>query len=299
MHGLVSVSEKTLEHWSSQYVAYRYKSHAALWWPSVGEDINIRWLPTKPGKAIQLELKTTTVAGIDLHDVMIDLGQLWEYRKRPLAHQPFYAFPWPDWQGQLATAANEKGVQITDLAFSRSGPDWWFAQWMVVVTAAQVADVLKNELAAHGCGKRKSKKRLVRFDLSRAPAERPIWGSGTPAPEVNRWLDFWTELERCGKAGWPQLIWLPASLIQAKQLRGRSYTRSQVNRLLRQARSQTTLDDQDHDEYLALTPEEDGNYRIAAESTGDVPEPEPADVGEVNDHRQVVFLDTKALFPPK
>jgi threonine dehydrogenase-like Zn-dependent dehydrogenase len=41
-------------------------------------------LPTRPGKAVQLELKTTTVAGAGLHDVSVDLGQLWEYRQRPL-----------------------------------------------------------------------------------------------------------------------------------------------------------------------------------------------------------------------
>jgi hypothetical protein len=80
----VSVPEKTLEHWSSQYVTYLYRSWAALWWPTRGEDIDVRLLPTRPGRAVQLELKTTTVAGVGLHDVSVDLGQLWEYRQRPL-----------------------------------------------------------------------------------------------------------------------------------------------------------------------------------------------------------------------
>lgn len=102
----VSVPEKTLEHWSSQYVTYLYRSWAALWWPARGEDIDVRLLPTRPGKAVQLELKTTTVAGLGLHDVSVDLGQLWEYRQRPLGHQPFYAFPWPTWQGNLTVAAD-------------------------------------------------------------------------------------------------------------------------------------------------------------------------------------------------
>jgi len=78
----VSVPEKTLEHWSSQYVIYLYRSKAALWWPASGQDIDVRWLPVRPGKAVQLELKTTTVVRPGVHDVMVDLGQLWEYRNR-------------------------------------------------------------------------------------------------------------------------------------------------------------------------------------------------------------------------
>jgi hypothetical protein len=140
----VSVPEKTLEHWSSQYLTYRYQSWAALWWPARGEDIDVRWLPARPGKAVQLELKTTTVIRPGLHDVMVDLGQLWEYCQRPLGRQPFYAFPRPDsdWDGNLTAAAIAEGRAVTELGFSRSGPGWWFADWMVVLTAAQVADVL-------------------------------------------------------------------------------------------------------------------------------------------------------------
>ena len=58
-----------------------------------------------PGKAAQLELKTTTPAGTGLADVNVDLGQLWEYSHKPLGRQPFYAFPWPDWDGNLAAVA--------------------------------------------------------------------------------------------------------------------------------------------------------------------------------------------------
>jgi hypothetical protein len=43
----VSVPEKTLEHWSSQYVMYRYQAKAALWWPTSREDIDVR-LSTRP-----------------------------------------------------------------------------------------------------------------------------------------------------------------------------------------------------------------------------------------------------------
>lgn len=70
----VSVPKKTLEHLSSQYVSYLYRSKAALWWPASGQDIDVRWLPARPGKAAQLELKTTTVVRPGVHDVIMDLG---------------------------------------------------------------------------------------------------------------------------------------------------------------------------------------------------------------------------------
>src|SRR5260370_26716845 len=97
----VSVPEKTLEHWSSQYVIYRYRSKAALWWPASGEDIDVRWLPARPGKVVQLELKTTTPVGAWLHDLQVDLGQLWDNYQLPPGRQPFYAFPWSEWYGNL------------------------------------------------------------------------------------------------------------------------------------------------------------------------------------------------------
>ncbi len=78
MPGPFRFPEKTLEHWSSQYVIYLYRSMAALWWPASGQDIDVRWLPARPGKAVQLELKTTTVVRPGVHDVMVDLGQLRE-----------------------------------------------------------------------------------------------------------------------------------------------------------------------------------------------------------------------------
>ncbi|HEV7649184.1 MAG TPA: hypothetical protein VGP26_13585 [Actinophytocola sp.] len=87
MPAFVSIPEKTLEHWSSQYMT----------------------------------------------------GQLWDYLRRPRGHQPFYVFPWPDWTGDLETAARDKGLPITEMAFSRSGPGSWFADWLVVLTTAQVA----------------------------------------------------------------------------------------------------------------------------------------------------------------
>ncbi|MEV6283479.1 hypothetical protein [Kribbella sp. NPDC051770] len=142
----VSVPEKTLEHWSSQYLNYRYRAKASLWWPAYGQDIDFGWLPRRPGKAVQLELKTTTVAGPMRHDVHIKLLQLWNYLCLPLSKQPFYAFPRPTWGGILAEAATKSGVVASTLAFQRSGPDWWFAEWMVVMSARDVARVLRFKI---------------------------------------------------------------------------------------------------------------------------------------------------------
>jgi hypothetical protein len=131
-----SVPEKTLEHWASQYLIYRYRSKCSLWWPAAGEDIDFRVLPDRPGKAVQLELKTTVSSGAN-QDVMIDLGQLWEYLQRPFSHQPFYVFPRPDWTGALADDVGSAGLVVTELAYARSGRAWWFADWIIVMTAKE------------------------------------------------------------------------------------------------------------------------------------------------------------------
>lgn len=90
---VVSVPEKTLEHWASIYLTYRYRSHAALWWPTSGEDIHVGYLSPYAGKAVQLELKTTTLSSSgDVHGVQIDLWQLDNYLARPHHRRPFYVF---------------------------------------------------------------------------------------------------------------------------------------------------------------------------------------------------------------
>lgn len=289
----VSVPEKTLEHWSSQYLTYRYRSKAALWWPTSREDIDVRWLPMRPGKAVQIELKTTTLAGAGLHDVLVDLGQLWEYRQRPIWQQPFYAFPWPDWPGNLTAVAIANGRPVTELGFGRSGPGWWFADWMVVLTAAQVAGVLYKELLAHGCPKRGSKRRLVRLDLSRSLSNPVVtWGSGATWPQFVRWRDFWTELEQCGRVGWPQLIRLPAWCTRVQG----HLPRLKVAGLLREAASMIEMGEWDDDEQLVtLVPDADGNYDLAPDPGLNPDEPHADRADEIPDHRQVVFLEARAL----
>jgi len=275
----VSVPEKTLEHWSSQYITYRYRSKAALWWPANGEDIDVDWLPTRPGKAVQLELKTTTPTGSGLHNVMVDLGQLWEYLQRPLGHQPFYAFPWPDWAGKLTAEAKARSRAVTELAFARSGPAWCFADWMVVLTAAQVATVLQPELAAHGSKNRGTKKRLVQIDSKNL--EIPTWGPSissraAPSPGLIGWREFWSE---------------------------HFYTRRQVVEMTREAAAIFSAQPGNSEQFVTLEPDAEGNYQIPrarADNIG-ITDDDRADedrTGEIGDHRQVVFLDARALKLP-
>jgi hypothetical protein len=299
MTGSVSVPEKTLEHWSSQYITYRYRSWAGQWWPASGDDIDVRWVPGRPGKVVRLELKTTKVVGPGIHQVDIDLGQLWDYHHRPLGLQPFYAFPWPgpDWSGDLTTAASSHGRAVADLGYSRSGSGWWFADWMVVLTTAEVAGVLSADLASHGSGKRGQRRPLVRFDHSRF---KPTWGSGTTAPDTIRWLDFWKELERCGRPGWPQLIRLPAWLARP----GTRYHPSDVTVLLREASGSAGYGEANRVEetFVTVSPEPDGTYfELPAPADGlslgsaQVADNADSSANHSEDHLQMVFLDSQAL----
>lgn len=293
----VSIPEKTLEHWSSQYVTYRYRSKAAMWWPATGADIDVRCLPSLPGKAVQLELKTTVVAGSNKHDVMVNLGQLWDYWNLPLPHQPFYVFPWPDWSGDLEAVAVSSGVSPSELAFSRSGAGWWFADWMVVLTTAQVATVLRTELAAHGSSRRKnSSRRLVQFDMT-SPAGSPsrLWGSGVAEPDSVPWRQFWTDLQACGGVGWPQLIRLPAALVVAHE-----YERFEVAALLAQARDWIVERERNVIELVTLGPSadrQDGEpevFRVIDDPVGGIisESAEPTFEGSPEeDHRQIVFVE--------
>jgi hypothetical protein len=302
MRGYVSVPEKTLEHWSSQYINNRFHTHVALWWPARGEDIKVRWLPARPGKAVQLELKTTTVTGSMSHEVRVDLGQLEEYRQCRLGYQPFYVFPWPDWDGKLEDDAAAWGPPVTELAFSRSGPGWWFADWMVVMTTGQVAAVLDTELRKHGSTKRKKTESLVQFEVTILPngkrSTKATWGRGKvemdPDPVIG-WVDFWTELKRCGRAGWPQLIRLPAWMLEP----GGSYEREQLASLFKRSMTNASASQQDREvRFVTLEPDRDGNY-FAVRTDGDEAVGATADVtGEgAGDHRTVVFLDASEVVP--
>lgn len=291
----VSVPEKTLEHWSSQYITYRYNTQASLWWPASREDIGVGSIPPCPGKSVQLELKTTTVSGRERHDVIVDLGQLWNYLQRPAGLQPFYAFPWPDWHGNLAAVARAHGRDVTDLGFKRS-EEWWFAEWMYVLTAAQVGAVLQRELAAHKAAGRKPA-RLVRFGSINNSTGRceAAWGSDGKAadPKPVAWLDFWSLLDGCGRPGWPQLIRVPARLARSYRV---PFRRDEVTGMLRQS-ADLPVDEQGIVKPLTtLEPGEDGGFQISEILAGDLGQIGGNEVSEAGDNRQVVFIDARGLF---
>jgi hypothetical protein len=137
---------------------------------------------------------------------------------------------------------------------SREAGEWWFAGWMVVLTTAQVVAVLGTELAAHGSSSRKNAScRLVRFDMrSRPSSPSRIWGSHATEPSPTDWRQFWTDLQACGRAGWPQLIRLPAHLVGA-----RDYERSEVVALLSQAGAWFGRGERSGVELVTLGPRDD------------------------------------------
>lgn len=173
---------------------------------------------------------------------------------------------------------------------------------MVVLTTAQVADVLRRELNVHGSRTRGSGKRLVRVDVKN-PANT-IWGdpaSPAASPQVTKWLDFWYELEQCGRDDWPQLIRLPAPLMDGRRGDGGRdpgvYTREEVAAMLRQV----TDFPGPHAEtvpLITLEPVGGGVYRITEELSDEPGKQEPSDdaVSVPDDNRQAVFLDSRTLF---
>ncbi len=135
----VTIPEKTLEHWVSQYINYRYASKAGLWWPAAGEDISVDHLPRAPGKALQLEMKTSTEDSKSTRSVSVSYPQLCHYHARPRHEQPFYVFPEPRWPVQtLVDYCKTQNQDITELGFRRAGR-LWFATWLRVLTTDEVA----------------------------------------------------------------------------------------------------------------------------------------------------------------
>lgn len=285
----VSVPEKTLEHWASQYIAYRFRGRAAMWWPTLGEDIDMDLFPAKSGKMVQLELKTTTPGG-RYQDVKVDLGQLWSYQSRPLGRQPFYVFPRPAWEGGLVEFSRRNGKAPAELGLARSGRGWWFADWMVVLTTVEVCEVLAGPLRDHASPSRGKHERLVRFDPITGLAE---WGSDGSAPRpsgLRNWRDFWDRLVGCGEANWPQLVRLPVIAIgHDRQIRHEQIAQV-FQRGLEQAGSDRDL--------VTLAPDGAGGYRTD-DSDGTAPGISDVDAqtdrSGFDDHRIVLFLDSEAL----
>jgi hypothetical protein len=119
---------------------------------------------------------------------------------------------------------------------------------------------------------------------------------------VINWLDFWYELEQCGRDDWPQLVRLPRLLVDRRRNDDATelgvYTREEVAVMLRQAADFARLQRGGTVPLVTLEPVEDGIYRIAEEAADEPgrPEPDGATGGIPDDNRQVVFLDSRKLF---
>lgn len=282
---VVSIPEKTLEHWASIYLTYRYRSKASLWWPARGEDIYIGNLPPVPGKAVQLELKTTTLnPNGDVHKVKIDLGQLERYSVLPHFLQPFYVFPMPRWIDTLENATAAVGIPVSELGFSRadslSAKSWWFANWMVALPTSRVGNILATEVAAYKGGGAGNAD-LVTISYKTGRRARPMWADRQSHRTIP-WQSLWTRLEGCGAASWPQVAQLPSWI---------SADRTRVDhRELRSLLADSQFDQED-DLTTWGSDGEGGFVRVAGELAQ-----RPSDSnGPARDRRIAVGLSLKAL----
>lgn len=233
---VTSVPEKTLEHWAGMYLTYRYRSHAGLWWPTVGEDIAVRHLPSTPGKIVQLEIKTLSHAPAtpNEHSIMIELAQLCAYLRRPVGLQPFYVFPRADWAGVLANTTLAAGEDPSEHAFSRSSSSTsvgWFAKWTYALTSADVASTIGLTPCSGACSCGNGQRKLVRFVVG-AGGTTSHWHRSAPVggPALIPWRTLWSDLQSCGEASWPQTFLLPRDPVL------RSLTRATLLAYLRQVR---------------------------------------------------------------
>ena len=116
------------------------------------------------------------------------------------------------------------------------------------------------------------------------------------------WLDFWYELEQCGRDDWPQLILLPSLLVDQRRDSTAEdpgvYTHEEVAVMLRQAADYPPPGRDGNLPLVILEPVGDGLYRITGELSDEQAQPEPGDdaVGVPDDNRQSVFLDARTLF---
>ena len=279
----VSVPEKTLENWATQYLAYRYRAKASMWWPARGEDLTTS-TPTKPGKLTLIEYKTSTVRAGGRHEVLVELGQLSDYLARRRSLRPFYAFPLPWWSDALLTSVGPGAWQA---AYSRSGA-LWFARWMHIMTADEVGSVLSVELTRfRSSGAKEKKVPLVEVD---ATTGATIWApdsSALPWLSTWRWLDFWPQIDRCGIPGWPGLVRVPRRLLPS----GRRFSRAVVMRALADVAS--APENFSDDASILLEPSDSALYEVVELID---PRTDDSARGTGESHgEQAVFIDASAL----
>ena len=139
-----AIPEKTLEHWSSMYLARRFPA-CQLWWPSMDEDITVQSLSSRVGKSLLLEVKTTDWNWRRWeHRLTIDVDQLRRYQSSPIP--VYYVLPMPPWSEVLNDGHSWlKGRHRSELIDHGHG---WFGDWMFVTRAQTHVDLAGMEAEA-------------------------------------------------------------------------------------------------------------------------------------------------------
>ncbi len=202
-----SFPEKTFEHWVSQYITYRFRTHLGQWWPPHGADVEVDPTMLPIGKAIWLELKTATPqpGDPDVHDVVLDVPQLVKYHAAGIKPPVYYVIPRPGWEGTLGTRSARPwlaGTPRTDLAFTRSG-NLWFGNWTRVIAGWSLYSALVRTGSVH-----QQTAKLGHWDgtvWTWGPAFAP---TARAHPEWS-WRGFWDAWVRCGDVDMPSAIVLP------------------------------------------------------------------------------------------
>jgi len=199
-----SVPEKTLEHWCSIHLGYRYRAKLLMSWPSVGADVDISPSPGVFGKRFWLELKTTEWKDkLSRHELNIDLNQLAAYGRQSVPD--YYVFPRPPWNGVLSASTAWLGTTAhQQLAYQSHSAHKWFAEWMWVIPGACLRTSLAAELAALRPGSKKTNSVIAWFSTT-----GEWWARGLDKQPQLHWRKFWQRMSECGDATWAAQFLLP------------------------------------------------------------------------------------------
>lgn len=180
----VSIPEKTIEHWLSLYLNYRYASKISMWLPVIGEDIQVHPLTNRVSKQFWFEVKTTSWHSNEsacLHKLKVNLKQLWAYSDK--GGFDYYVFPVPFWPGDVSSVYER--LTCADFMHRRSGARW-FVNWMFVVSG----DDLRAYLHRLGISTRQGVRTIGSFPCDVFPE--------VPGLRIVSLKEFLTTMDNCG-----------------------------------------------------------------------------------------------------
>lgn len=262
-----SFPEKTLEHWCSMHLSYRYRAKLLMWWPASDADIEVIKPKGGWGKRFWLELKTTEwkPGRNGRHELSIDLPQLAAYGAQSIPD--YYVFPIPPWEGILGEPASLAWLDKPRerLAYGAQSDEKWFAEWTYVVPGRLLRKRLHAALAALPNGKKKQAHRIATIKKGVLHPDGPAL---TNKPYV-LWRDFWAHQDVCGSQQWPAQYVLQPGTVQVRN--PKSVSRAMLATGLRSLRDGGTKPafssnvdvfspTQDGDEYQLLTASDFGRY---------------------------------------